>query len=83
MDKNTILTSIGNHIKFLRIKNKLSIEKLAYISGISYTLLHKIEKGKINTSIYTIFKILSNLNCKTEDINNLFETVITKSEFIN
>ncbi|MFM1828886.1 MAG: Helix-turn-helix domain [Bacteroidota bacterium] len=83
MNKENSLIEIGNFIKNLRIKNKLSIEKLAYKSDISYALLHRIEKGTINTSIFTFFKLLSNLNCNTDDMCTLLVNVFSKSKEIN
>jgi transcriptional regulator with XRE-family HTH domain len=76
MKSNTQSVELGKHLKTLRLEKKLSIEKLAYKTGISYTLLYKIEKGTVNTSFLIILKILSNLNCNTNGIVTLFESML-------
>lgn len=77
MKNNIHSVELGMHLKVLRLGKKLSIEKLAYKTGISYTLLYKIEKGAVNTSFLIILKILSNLDCEAQNIAHLFESMMT------
>ncbi|MEY4280857.1 MAG: helix-turn-helix protein [Bacteroidota bacterium] len=77
MKNNIHSVELGMHLKVLRLGKKLSIEKLAYKTGISYTLLYKIEKGAVNTSFLIILKILSNLDCEAQHIAHLFESMMT------
>ena len=76
MKYNIHSVELGKHLKVLRLGKKLSIEKLAYKTDISYTLLYKIEKGTVNTSFLIILKILSNLDCETQQIAVLFENMM-------
>jgi transcriptional regulator with XRE-family HTH domain len=48
---------VGAKIRKIRIAKGLSIQNLAYEIGIEYTQLSRIERGKINTSIYQLFVI--------------------------
>ena len=77
MKNNIHSVELGMHLKVLRLGKKLSIEKLAYKTGISYTLVYKIEKGAVNTSFLIILKILSNLDCEAQHIAHLFESMMT------
>ncbi|MBP5998877.1 MAG: helix-turn-helix transcriptional regulator [Sediminibacterium sp.] len=47
----------------------MSIEKLAYKSDIGYVQLSRIELGKINTTIYQVFRISQSLEV---ELNELF-----------
>lgn len=46
---------IGNRVRSLRHKIGYTMEELAFEVGIEYTQLSRIERGKINTSIYQLF----------------------------
>lgn len=76
MENNIYSLELGNFLKSLRIEKKLSIEKLAYKTGISYTLLYKIEKGTVNSSFIIILKILSNLNCDSQNMLILLDKMM-------
>jgi transcriptional regulator with XRE-family HTH domain len=54
--KEEFCSKVGYRVRELRVK-KLSIEKLTLEAGIEYTQLSRIEPGKINTTIYQIYKI--------------------------
>lgn len=57
-----VLTLLGARIKQLRKEHKISQEKLAYASDISFSQLVRIESGKYNTSISSIASICKGLN---------------------
>lgn len=59
--KEELCTKVGFRVREIRLSKKLSIEKLALEAGIEYTQLSRIELGKINTSIYQIYKISKTL----------------------
>jgi transcriptional regulator with XRE-family HTH domain len=59
--KNDIQISIGNHIKELREKKKLTQEELAEKSGLNRTFLIHIEKGRRNVSVKSLEKIFLGL----------------------
>jgi transcriptional regulator with XRE-family HTH domain len=52
----------------------MSLECLSNETGIGYSQLSRIERGKINTSIYQIYLIIKTLNVP---INTLLEVLIT------
>lgn len=55
-------SSIGRIIRFLREESKLSQEKLADVSGISYQYLSALENGKENFSIGVLESIAAGLD---------------------
>jgi transcriptional regulator with XRE-family HTH domain len=55
--KDEISQIVGAKIRKIRITQGLSIQNLAYEIGIEYTQLSRIERGKINTSIFQLFII--------------------------
>ena len=57
MKKIEVSQIVGAKIRKIRIAKGLSIQNLAYEIGIEYTQLSRIERGKINTSIYQLFVI--------------------------
>lgn len=65
--KTVFIENLGNKIRKIRTGKKISIEKLSNKSGISYSQLIRIEKGKINTSIYQLYLISINLEVHIND----------------
>jgi transcriptional regulator with XRE-family HTH domain len=57
-----ILSAVGENIRRLRNEKGLTVTKLAYLVGISYTHLQKIENGKTNVGIATLFSICNSLD---------------------
>jgi len=68
LSKEQVTKIVGSNIRSMRIAKKLSIEKVAFDAGIEYTQLSRIELGKINTSIYNIYKISRSLDIKIPEI---------------
>ena len=62
---------IGNRIRFIRIKNKISQEELADICGINKGTLCKLENGERDPSIPTVYKLARGLNVHVSDILDL------------
>ena len=58
---------IGNKLKALRLKKKLSLTELGDLLGIDRQYVWRIENGKINITIDYLNKIVKKLNCKDED----------------
>lgn len=67
--------NIGHQIAMLRKKHGLTIRELAYLCGINYANVCKIENGKYNISVDIIEKICLVLGAtvKIEMINTLDE----------
>lgn len=59
MDKHTILISIGNKIREIRQEKGLSqLDLVGRMDGnIDVTNISRIEKGRTNPTIYTLFRI--------------------------
>lgn len=57
-----------NKLKELRIKNNLTIEKMAKLVGISYTYYWQIENKKRNLYYSLAIKISKVFNLKPDDI---------------
>jgi transcriptional regulator with XRE-family HTH domain len=60
-------------IRSLRLKKNLSMEDLAVESGMDYSQISRIERGKINTSVYHIYLITNVLKVSIHDV---FEEII-------
>ena len=57
LKKEEVSKKVGSKIRELRLSKGLTIERVAFDSGMEYTQLSRIELGKINTSIYQVYKI--------------------------
>ena len=68
LQKEELCNQVGSKLRGLRIEKQLSIEKLALDTGIEYTQLSRIERGKINTSIYQIYRITKTLSFLTKKL---------------
>lgn len=66
--KEELCTKVGFRVRELRLNKKLSIEKLALEAELEYSQLSRIELGKINTSIYQIYRISKSLDVTIPDI---------------
>jgi transcriptional regulator with XRE-family HTH domain len=71
--KDEFATLLGNRIRSLRITKNLTMEELAMESELDYSQISRIERGKINTSVYQIYMITSVLKIS---INDVFEDII-------
>lgn len=67
---------VANNIKLLREKNKLSIDELSKLSGVSKSMLAQIERGKGNPTISTLWKISNGMKVPFDSL-----TVRPKSPF--
>ena len=68
MTKEVLLKKLGERIIELRTNQSLSQTDLAHMCDWDRQTLHKIEKGKVNTSIYILYKIASELNITLKDL---------------
>jgi len=75
------MATIGEHIKKLRLINKLTQEQLAKKAGITYATLTKIESGSNNNpTIKTVARIASALSASIDD---LYKESIEKKNLAN
>jgi ribosome-binding protein aMBF1 (putative translation factor) len=80
ISKDELSTSIGKIIRDLRLANKKSIETLSNEIEIGYSQLSRIERGKINTSVYQLYKILSVLNVPMNTFLEILVLTIKKEK---
>ena len=68
LNKDEVTKMVGSKIRNIRNDKRLTIEKVAFDAGMEYTQLSRIEHGKINTSIYHIYKISRSLDIRMPDL---------------
>ena len=73
INKKDVSKKVGIKIRELRLSKGLSMEQLAFDAGMEYTQLSRIELGKINTSIYHVYKISNSLSVTVPEIFNVLE----------
>ncbi len=61
-DKAEIVVAVGEMMRDLRTSRNLTIEELANMTGLEYSQISRIERGKINTSVVHLMLILQTLN---------------------
>jgi transcriptional regulator with XRE-family HTH domain len=62
------LLLIGNKIRAARTAKGVSIENLAYSSGIDYSQLAKMELGQVNFSISYLFRVAEALGVTPREL---------------
>lgn len=68
MDKDVIINLLAENIRLQRLKNRLTQENLAEMSGLSTKYINSIEAGKVNPSIVVVVNICHALNM---DLNKI------------
>jgi transcriptional regulator with XRE-family HTH domain len=60
-DKAKIVAAVGEMMRDLRTSRNLTIEELANMTGLEYSQISRIERGKINTSVLHLLLIIHTL----------------------
>lgn len=68
LKKEVLIKKVGTNIRQQRINKEMTLEKLAFESGIEYSQISRIERGIINTSIYHIYIISRTLKIPMKHI---------------
>lgn len=68
LDEIELIKSVGNKIRDARILKGLSQATLSYDANIPKNQVGRIERGEINTSISTLFKICKALNIQMQEL---------------
>ena len=63
-----LIKSLGNNLKKIRKDKKVSQETLSYDANIPLSQIGRIERGEINTTVDTIFKIAKALEIEPKDL---------------
>jgi transcriptional regulator with XRE-family HTH domain len=64
------LKMIGTNVRKIRTENNITMDSLSFESGIEYRQIGRIERGEVNTTVMSLFRIAKVL--KT-DIRNFFD----------
>lgn len=70
LEKKELCVKVGANIRAIRLKKRVTIEKLAAESNMEYTQLSRIELGQINTSLFQLYKISNALSIKLTELFN-------------
>lgn len=62
--RKILINAIGKRIRTLRLEERLSLEHLAILAGITYQALSRYEHGLVLADVNTIEKIAKALKCK-------------------
>jgi len=57
IDKKNVQSYLGTTIRNLRIRKGWTMEKTAFESEMEYIQISRIELGKINTTLYQVYKL--------------------------
>ncbi|MCT2534469.1 helix-turn-helix domain-containing protein [Aquibacillus koreensis] len=68
MPKTELAKIVGERIRSLRKKQKLSQEELAHLAAIHPTYIGQLERGEKNVTIDTLEKITNALNISLEEL---------------
>ena len=74
---------IANNLKLIRDERKLSLDKVANLTGVSKSMLGQIERGESNPTISIVWKIANGLKISFTDLINHHESdvvVVDKTE---
>ncbi|MFN5021709.1 MAG: helix-turn-helix domain-containing protein [bacterium] len=66
--KRNFTIELGKRLRAVRSSQKISIEDLANQSDMTYSQISRIELGKINTTVYTLYKLSKSLNVHPMEI---------------
>ena len=74
---------IANNLKRIREERKLSLDKVANLTGVSKSMLGQIERGESNPTISIVWKIANGLKISFTDLINQHQSdvvVVCKTE---
>lgn len=70
MMKDELLFKIGQSVRYLRQKEGISQEELAFRANLNLNSISTLERGLNNVKIKTLYSIAKALNVKIEEILN-------------
>lgn len=66
--KDELLFKIGQNVRYIRLKNSLSQEELAFRAGLNMNSISTLERGVNNVKIKTLYNIACALNITLIDL---------------
>ena len=73
-----ILIAVGNRLREVRKKKAMTQEDVAHKAGIAVSQVGRIERGKLNPSISTIFVIALAMEIEPKDLFEFEEPLVKK-----
>jgi transcriptional regulator with XRE-family HTH domain len=70
----SFIIGFGKNLRKIRLSKGISMQNLAYTINVEYSQISRIELGKINTSISTVFEIAKALDVPIHEFF-IFDTV--------
>jgi len=70
VDKKLIATNIGEALKKLRVNKNLSMQQLATLAEIEKSQIYRIESGKVDVRISTLYLLADSLKIDVTDFFN-------------
>ena len=67
IDKKNVQSYLGTTIRNLRIRKGWTMEKTAFESEMEYIQISRIELGKINTTVYQVYKLSKALDIEMSE----------------
>lgn len=80
VDKQKLAACLGSKIREIRLSKGLTMEQLAFDSGMEYIQLSRIELGKINTTIFQIYRLSLSLD---KTVAQIFDNIDIDSVLIH
>ena len=66
--KGSFSVKLGNKLRSIRSEKNITIEDLAIQSDMTYSQVSRIELGKINTTVYTLYRLANSLMIHPKEI---------------
>jgi transcriptional regulator with XRE-family HTH domain len=66
--KGSFSVKLGNKLRSIRSEKNITIEELAIQSDMTYSQVSRIELGKINTTVYTLYRLANTLMVHPKEI---------------
>ena len=66
--KGSFSVKLGNKLRSIRSEKNITIEDLAIQSDMTYSQVSRIELGKINTTVYTLYRLANTLMVHPKEI---------------
>ena len=68
IEKKNVQCYLGTTIRNLRIRKGWTMEKTAFESEMEYIQISRIELGKINTTVYQVYKLAKALDIEMTEL---------------
>lgn len=71
------LKMIGSNVRRKRIEKDITMESLAFESGIEYRQIGRIERGEVNTTVMSLYRISEVLQTDIQEFFDATESKLT------